>query len=228
MTGELVRSALASLHGVFGRGGYWVDAAMLEKNARRIVTELPDSPLVLDVGGWYETFNRADYVMGLEGRNYAGYYHHRWLIDIAPGALSFRFKPHLLHDTWPCHFPPSTLDELTAEDWVSCLFWEDSFDAREIIQASQVEVKRELERFVAEHFQYSQIYHRFDRDWPGQTPSIRLKQVIKRLLQKLPGCASVGRAPRNERDDFWDGFYEVESRTGSPPRRMDRPREPRS
>jgi hypothetical protein len=38
---------------------------VLEENARRIVADLPEEALVLDVGGWHEPFARADWVLDL-------------------------------------------------------------------------------------------------------------------------------------------------------------------
>jgi hypothetical protein len=281
---------------------------MLRKNAERIVAQLSDSDRVLDVGGWYEPFHRADWVvdilpyethgiaghtgpdvprytkdtwiihdvnsreplpfadkefdfvtcahvledirdpiglcselsrvakrgyievpsrlveqtMDLEGRGYAGYYHHRWLVDIEGSSITFRFKAHLLHGHWPCHFPRSFADGLGADDWVSWFDWEDAIDAREVIQVSQIEVRRELARFVERHYWYPRIYHWLDGDWPGPQPRIRLRQLVKKLVQKIPGCSSVGRVPP-ERDGFWEGFYEIESRAREKPSRLPEP-----
>jgi len=35
--------------------------------------------------------------LGVENPCYAGYYHHRWLVESKDGELVFRHKPHLLH-----------------------------------------------------------------------------------------------------------------------------------
>ncbi len=278
---------------------------MLKTNADKIVAMLSDDDRVLDIGGWYEPFNRADTVvdilpyetrgtaghtgpaeerftadtwiihdinsreplpfddnqfdfatcahvledirdpiglcselsrvakrgyievpariveqtMDLEGEGYAGYYHHRWLVDFEEPTITFRFKAHLLHGHWPCHFPRSVYDGLSEEQRVSWMFWEDRIDAREVIQVSQIEVKRELAAFVRKHYRYPAIYEWVDTDWPGPRPRIRLRQLIKKLVQKVPGLGAVGQVPP-EKDGFWEGFYESESRAHEKPVRL--------
>src|SRR5690606_8311489 len=192
---------------------------MLRSNADRICAELGPNDRVLDIGGWYQPFNRADVVVdllpyetrgtgghrgtgeerftaatwiqhdvcsrqplpfrdrefdfvtcahvledirdpvwlcaelmrvarrgyietpsrlveqtyGLEGPHYAGYYHHRWLVEMDGDRVTFRHKPHLLHGLWPCHFPRRVLRDLPEERWVTFLFWEGRFDACEVV-----------------------------------------------------------------------------------------------
>ena len=269
---------------------------MIEDHAKRICAELGDSDKLLDIGGWYRPFRRADYVVdilpyetrgigghqgegeerftadtwilhdlcgkkplpfedkqfdyvtcshvledirdplqlcselirvakrgyievpsrlveqtfGLEGQNYAGYYHHRWLVDIGENSIDFRFKVHLLHKSWMCHFPKSFTDTLKEEQWVSWLFWDDSFEYREVLQVAECEVEDELARFVAKHYRYPSIYYWLDTEWPGPKPRIRPRALLKKLLQKVPGFAKVGEP--GDRHSVWRGMDEIELR----------------
>jgi len=48
--------------------------------------------------GYIEVPSRiVEQSLGVEHPNYAGYYHHRWLVDATPEGLIFRHKPHMLH-----------------------------------------------------------------------------------------------------------------------------------
>src|SRR6185295_7987329 len=99
--------------------------------------------------GYIEVPSRVvESIVGLEGQRYAGYYHHRWLVDVEPGRLVFRFKSHLIHESSRYHLPRRHLARLRPEDRVSFLFWEGSFECVELIQISGLEVARELEAFV--------------------------------------------------------------------------------
>lgn len=102
--------------------------------------------------GYIEVPSRAvESMRGLEGRNYVGHYHHRWLIEISRGAVSFRFKPHCIHEDRRYHLPARALRSLTPEDRVQFLFWDGAFDAREVIQVSHLQTRRELAQFAAHH-----------------------------------------------------------------------------
>ena len=48
--------------------------------------------------GYVETPSRVvEQSLGVEHPLYAGYYHHRWLVEAVDGGLHFRLKPHSLH-----------------------------------------------------------------------------------------------------------------------------------
>src|SRR5690606_41237424 len=139
------------------------------------------------------------------------------------GEVRFRHKPHLLHGHWPCHFPRSVLRDLAEERWVTFMFWEGRCDAYEVVSVSQIEVRRELEEFVRRHYRYPAIYRWLDSDWPGAEPRIRPRQVVKKLLQLLPGLRDLGRPP--VRPSYGDVFDGVGSRAFGPRRSV--PRAPR-
>ena len=83
-------------------------------------------------------------------------------------------------------------------------------------------MRKELEQFVARHYRYPSIYYWVDQDWAGPYPRVRPRQLMKKLVQKLPGCGSVG-AVEPDRDGFWEGFYEIESRAHEKPTRIPDP-----
>lgn len=102
--------------------------------------------------GYIEVPSRlVESVRGLEGRNYAGHYHHRWLVEIAGDRISFRFKPHAIHEDRRYHLPARLLRSLEPEDRVQWMFWDGGFEAREIIQISHLQTRRELADFAARH-----------------------------------------------------------------------------
>jgi hypothetical protein len=162
--------------------------------------------------GYIEVPSRiVEQTMGLDGEYYAGYYHHRWLVDIEGNRITFRFKSHLIHEMWQCHFPRSFLEKVAEDERVRWLFFENHFDALEAIQISKIETERELMLFVNKHYQYPKFYYMFDSEWSGPKPQITLKKVIKKLIRSLPGLRNFRRAsPINP--DLWEGLPEIESR----------------
>jgi Methyltransferase domain len=99
--------------------------------------------------GYIEVPSRAfESVRGVEGRHYAGLYHHRWLVEIADGAVVFRVKAHAIHEDRRYHLPRRYLRRLTEAERVQWLFWEGSFSYAEAIQVSHVLTRRELAAFV--------------------------------------------------------------------------------
>jgi hypothetical protein len=99
--------------------------------------------------GYVEVPSRLiESVRGLEGRHYAGHYHHRWLIEIADGCVVFRVKPHAVHEDRRYHLPRRILRSLPEADHVQWLFWEESFAYAEAIQVSHLNTRKELATFV--------------------------------------------------------------------------------
>ncbi len=90
----------------------------------------------------------SELTRGYDNKNYAGYYHHRWLGEIKNNQILFRFKPHFIHNDKRYHFPKRYLKNLTEEEINSFLFWEDNFDFKEIIQISRDKQKRYLNQLI--------------------------------------------------------------------------------
>jgi len=60
-----------------------------------------------------------------------GLSHHRWLVEIDGNRVTFVQKFHRIHN-WQYSLPSSVLKGLTAEQSVTWLFWENSFEFQEI------------------------------------------------------------------------------------------------
>ncbi len=87
----------------------------------------------------------AECSMGIESRSYAGWYHHRWIVEIQENELTFVHKPHNLHSRWSLHVPRGVTRSLKNEDLASYLFWKDGFAFREKILIDEGELVKELE-----------------------------------------------------------------------------------
>jgi hypothetical protein len=99
--------------------------------------------------GYLEVPSRVvESVRGLEGRNYVGLYHHRWLVEVQDGGVVFRVKPHAIHEDRRYHLPRRHIRRLSAADRIQWLFWEGGFTCAEAVQVSHVQTRRELAAFV--------------------------------------------------------------------------------
>lgn len=87
---------------------------------------------------------------GVQGP-WAGWSHHRWLIDVAPGRIEFVMKPHFLHNRPADHFPAWFHATLSAEQRVQTLWWRGAFDHRERVLLSAEEADPYVAGFVARH-----------------------------------------------------------------------------
>ena len=82
--------------------------------------------------GYVEVPSRLEeQAWGVHGE-WAGWSHHRWLIDIAEDGLVFGHKSHAVHRPGN-HFPTGFHATLSAERRVQWLWWEGSFGATERI-----------------------------------------------------------------------------------------------
>lgn len=272
---------------------------MLKRNVNLVLERIAASDLVLDIGGWFQPFNRADYVldlmpyetrgflgslgpekeyfakdtwiihdvsmplpfrdkeidfvicshtledirdpihlcseiirigkagyievpsrtmesiMGLEGRHYAGYYHHRWLVDIKSSEILFRFKPHLLHESWKFHFPKSYLKTLSEDERVSWIFWENTFEYKEAIQISELKIAQELETFVRHRKVYPALFYLTDS--MKEKMKIRWIAMIKGILREYPRLRMIAERFRGrsinieDEHSFWLKIPEIHS-----------------
>lgn len=91
-----------------------------------------------------------------------GYYHHRWLVTIKDRKVSFRFKPHLIHNDWRFHFSRRYLRKLKEKNKVSYLFWYSKFEYEELIQISRDKVESWLYGLVKSKNAYPSFYYLFD------------------------------------------------------------------
>ena len=235
---------------------------MLPASVARIHERLGPDDLVLDIGGWYRPFNRADRVMDLmpyetrgeggyegwpeerftaadwiqrdicdrepypfadkevdfvicshtledvrdpifvcsemvriakagyievpsrlEEQSYgfqgpwAGWGHHRWLIEVHDNRIEFVFKHHVLHNRDSDRCPPGFRDALPPERRVETLWWQDDFDYAERVFVSAEEFDPYLADFVARH--------RHEVSLPG--PPSLARRVARRARRAVRG-----------------------------------------
>ena len=207
---------------------------MLEESRDRILRELPDDALVLDIGGWAKPFPRADWVVDMKGYAsrglygsegggeerfsaetwicrdvcdaeplpfaddqfdfvvcshtledvrdpvrvcseiervgragyietpsrleeqlygfqgpWAGWGHHRWLVEVEGNRIEFVFKHHVMHGRESDHFPREFERTLSARDRVETLWWEGSFEFGERVITDADALDAYLADFVA-------------------------------------------------------------------------------
>lgn len=82
---------------------------------------------------------------------WAGWGHHRWLIEEQEDRLEFVLKHHVLHNRESDRFPPGFQETLTAEERVVSLWWEGAFGYRERVFVSAEELDPYLSDFVSAH-----------------------------------------------------------------------------
>jgi hypothetical protein len=88
--------------------------------------------------------------LGVQG-NWAGYSHHRWLIDVVEGRIEFVFKSHVVNAREEFRFPAGFADGLSPDERVQQLWWDGGFDYGERILIDTEEHDRHLASFVAAH-----------------------------------------------------------------------------
>lgn len=154
-------------------------------------------------------------IMGMEGEHFAGYSHHRWLIDIVKNKIIFRFKNHFIHHSWKYHLPKSYLKKLKPEDHISYLFWENSFEFEEVLTTSSLNLRREMEEFVKAKNAYPSIYYflfAFDS-------MVHIKAHVKNFLLKHSQLEKIaekilGRPIHKalEEEAFWKNIPDIRSK----------------
>jgi hypothetical protein len=101
--------------------------------------------------GYIEVPSRLEeQAYGFQGP-WAGWSHHRWLVDVGEGRIDFVFKHHVVHNRASDHFPPGFRDGLTAEQRVQTLWWQDSFEFQERVFVTAEELDPYVGGFVARH-----------------------------------------------------------------------------
>ncbi len=104
---------------------------------------------------------------------WAGWGHHRWLIEKQGDRLEFVFKHHVLHNRESDHFPAGFQQTLSDEQRVVCLWWEERFDYAERVFVSGEELDPYLADFVSTH----------RRGVSGASRRRRVARVLKRRLR---------------------------------------------
>jgi len=226
---------------------------MLPQNVARVMSELSEDDVVLDIGGWIMPFNRANYVidimpyetrgefgstggdkeyftretwlqrdicsrepfpfgdkeidyvicsqtledvrdpifvcsemdriakrgyievpsriaetaLGIQSRRYAGYYHHRWLIEIDDNEIVFFPKLHLIYASWRYLVPSIIGENLKEREKIQYMFWEGDLRYRERICVESDDVSEYLEGFIKALDPYSPGKYEIDRIMAG-------------------------------------------------------------
>jgi hypothetical protein len=127
--------------------------------------------------GYIEVPSRLEeQAYGFQGP-WAGWGHHRWLIDLEVDEITFVLKHHVLHARKSDHFPAGFRDSLTPEQLVQCLWWTGSFRYRERIFTDGPSLDVYLSEFVARHLPES---HRPARELSPR----RLAQAVRRRRRR--------------------------------------------
>ena len=99
--------------------------------------------------GYIEVPSRLEeQIYGIQGP-WVGWGHHRWLIEVSGNRLEFVFKHHVIHGRSSDHLPARLWGALSAEEKVTTLWWEGSFDYGERIFVGPEELDAYLADFVA-------------------------------------------------------------------------------
>src|ERR1019366_3068587 len=101
--------------------------------------------------GYVETPSRVlEQCRGVENPSYAGYYHHRWLIEREGETLKFRQKAHNLHTLNDAIVADLGTNQRVAPKHAIFVYeWKDELRAEEVTEFSQEEVEKEMTAFAA-------------------------------------------------------------------------------
>ena len=124
--------------------------------------------------GYIEVPSRLEeQAYGFQGP-WAGWSHHRWLIDVTDSRIDFVFKHNVVHNRASDHFPPGFRDGLTPEQRVQTLWWQDSFEFQERVLVTAEELDPYVAGFVARH-----------RDLVRVPRRARARRMLGRLRRRL-------------------------------------------
>ena len=111
--------------------------------------------------GYIEVPSRlVESMRGIERPFFCGYYHHRWLCEIDQNAITFQFKPAMLHAYRQFHLRKPWFSNVAPEMAVSYFFWEGEFHYSEKILIDRDEVQNDLRRFRREAKDLKNIFVR--------------------------------------------------------------------
>jgi hypothetical protein len=100
--------------------------------------------------GYIETPSKiTELSYGIESRHYAGYHHHRWIVEIKDNKIYFLVKPSFINAYWKYHFPAFYGRYLKEEGRIQYLFWKDSFEYEEINLIDCGELMNKIETLVS-------------------------------------------------------------------------------
>jgi hypothetical protein len=116
-----------------------------------------------------------------EGSRYAGYYHHRWLVNIEGDVVEFIMKPHLLIEKWQLHLPAGWQQSLQDDRNSVSLAWNDHFEVRERFFDSRAEIEAFLRKIVLSTGAYPKW--RYKAEWFLERVRPQLRRLHHTLTQ---------------------------------------------
>jgi hypothetical protein len=101
--------------------------------------------------GYIETPSRIEeQSLGVEHPRYAGFWHHRWLVEARGSRLEFRHKPHFLHSLEGGIVANLRADQrIVAKYAIMTLYWQDAFEFQEVFFPSENHAKEDIRQFAA-------------------------------------------------------------------------------
>lgn len=99
---------------------------------------------------------------GVENPLYAGYYHHRWLVDVRDGMLEFRVKPHSISAYSDC-----IVCKLRPNQWIApeidriAVEWDRVVQCREIIEIDEKKTIEEMAEYATKARKAKQLKKAF-------------------------------------------------------------------
>src|SRR3989344_4141571 len=115
---------------------------------------------------------------GIMSKDYAGYYHHRWIVEIKGNKIIFRFKPHFIHNDKRFHLPTSFLKKLTEKEKVNFIFWNKEFQFEERIQISRDKYEEFIYDYIKKECPRKYFYFLLDIKTILKEKFVKLKKKI--------------------------------------------------
>ena len=102
---------------------------------------------------------------------FVGWSHHRWVIGIGDGEITFAPKLHALHAHKDWQFPPGFWEQLSDAERVQTLWWQERFSCRELTILDDEQAESYFKGFV---------------DLERSTRPASRRSVLRRLLRPRP------------------------------------------
>lgn len=111
--------------------------------------------------GYIECPSRlVEQCVGVESRNYCGYHHHRWFVEIEGPDVTFVNKSDLPMFNWKLRLPKRFFLDLPEHKRVVWLFWRESFTYREKILTTYEEEAAYLSSLIRSTRAYPEWMYR--------------------------------------------------------------------
>jgi hypothetical protein len=137
--------------------------------------------------GYIEVPSRVlEQSLGVEHPCYAGFYHHKWLVEYQGGRLTFKDKPHNLHALPEAIVAKvGVFNEINPRYQFTCFEWEDTFAYEEVLNFDEANVKAELIKFADQAKRISDLVIKKDIDTISKIKRyyyytrLKLKTILK-------------------------------------------------